>query len=290
MRCASLLKGISPIRGWSRFSAVCSRPAFSAATIRAASVGSPRTAARPSTRSILASLHRAPIRRARARCSSRPGSTRWPPTRNSPDAAYPLPVISTRRSPSWSARTVISFWVRVPVLSVQITVVEPRVSTAGSRRTRTRMPAMRCIPRARVMVVTASSPSGTAAMASEMPTSSMYRNGWPRSQPARTITRPSARTTPTSTRPSWASFRSSGVSRSPASSMRVPIFPTSLRMPVAVTIIRPRPSVTVVPMKSMFRRSATGAFRVRDRVGGLGDRLGLAGQGGLFGLQPRRSR
>ena len=78
-------------------------------------------------------------------------------------------MTSTRRVPSWSARTVISFWVRVPVLSVQITVVEPRVSTAGSRRTRTRMPAIRCIPRARVMVVTASSPSGTAAMASEMP-------------------------------------------------------------------------------------------------------------------------
>ena len=46
------------------------------------------------------------------------------------------------------------------------------------------MRAMRCIPSASVMVATAGSPSGTAAMASEMPTSSMYRKPLPRSQPA----------------------------------------------------------------------------------------------------------
>ena len=71
------------------------------------------------------------------------------------------------------AATVISFRVSVPVLSEQITVVEPSASTAESRRTRAFMPAIRCMPTASVMVVTASSPSGTAAIASEMPISTM---------------------------------------------------------------------------------------------------------------------
>jgi len=40
------------------------------------------------------------------------------------------------KSPSvYSVFTVISFLVIVPVLSEQITVVEPRVSTEGNRRT-----------------------------------------------------------------------------------------------------------------------------------------------------------
>ncbi len=74
---------------------------------------------------------------------------------------------------STKTATVISFRVSVPVLSVQITVVEPSVSTAGRRRTRAPMRAIRCIPIASVIVETAGSPSGTAAIASEMPTSSM---------------------------------------------------------------------------------------------------------------------
>ena len=49
MRLVSLLKGTSPTRGKSRFNVTCERPAFSAAMIRAPSVGSPRTTARPST-------------------------------------------------------------------------------------------------------------------------------------------------------------------------------------------------------------------------------------------------
>ena len=55
----------------------------------------------------------------------------------------------------------------VPVLSVQITVAQPSVSTAGSRRTSTWRAAMRCTPMASAMVTMAGSPSGTAATASE---------------------------------------------------------------------------------------------------------------------------
>ena len=56
--------------------------------------------------------------------------------------------------------------VSVPVLSVQITVVLPSVSTAGSWRTTARRPAIRCTPTASAIVTIAGSPSGIAATAS----------------------------------------------------------------------------------------------------------------------------
>ena len=69
-------------------------------------------------------------------------------------------------SPATSSMvTVMRFSVRVPVLSEQIVVTEPSVSTAGSRRMSARRRTMRCAPRASEMVTTAGSPSGTAATA-----------------------------------------------------------------------------------------------------------------------------
>ena len=55
--------------------------------------------------------------------------------------------------------------VRVPVLSEQITVVHPKVSTDGSLRTMAFSSAIRRVPRARQVVMTAGSPSGMAATA-----------------------------------------------------------------------------------------------------------------------------
>ena len=63
-------------------------------------------------------------------------------------------------------RTVISFLVTVPVLSEQITVTEPSVSTAGRRRMMACRRAMRSTPIASVIVSTAGRPSGIAATAS----------------------------------------------------------------------------------------------------------------------------
>ena len=65
-----------------------------------------------------------------------------------------------------SLRTVISFRVRVPVLSEQMTVTEPSVSTAGRRRMMALRRAMRSTPIASVIVMTAGRPSGMAATAS----------------------------------------------------------------------------------------------------------------------------
>ncbi len=57
------------------------------------------------------------------------------------------------------------FMVSVPVLSEQMTLALPSVSTAGMRRTMARCAAMRRTPTASVMVTTAGSPSGMAATA-----------------------------------------------------------------------------------------------------------------------------
>ena len=51
--------------------------------------------------------------------------------------------------------TVMAFCVSVPVLSEQMTVTDPRVSTAGSLRTRALRRAIRRAPRARAVVAVA---------------------------------------------------------------------------------------------------------------------------------------
>ena len=57
--------------------------------------------------------------------------------------------------------TAMQFWVIVPVLSEQITLTDPRVSTADRRRTKALRRAMRCTLSARVSVTCGSRPSGT---------------------------------------------------------------------------------------------------------------------------------
>ena len=62
-------------------------------------------------------------------------------------------------------RTVISFFVRVPVLSLQTVVTDPSASTAGSLRVMALRRAICCTPIARVIVTSAGRPSGIAATA-----------------------------------------------------------------------------------------------------------------------------
>lgn len=75
-------------------------------------------------------------------------------TRSSTDS----PII-----PNFTA--LISFLVRVPVLSEQIVEVQPRVSTEGRRLTMQLFWAIFLVPRARHVVITAGRPSGIAATA-----------------------------------------------------------------------------------------------------------------------------
>ena len=65
------------------------------------------------------------------------------------------------------SRTVIWFFVSVPVLSEQIVVTAPSVSTAPSFFTMTDLPARTEAPSASAIVIVVGSPSGTAAIAIE---------------------------------------------------------------------------------------------------------------------------
>ena len=70
------------------------------------------------------------------------------------------------------------FWVRVPVLSEQMTEAQPRVSTAGSFLTMALRLTMRCTPRASTMVTMAGRPSGMAATARETAVMNISRRGF----------------------------------------------------------------------------------------------------------------
>ena len=61
--------------------------------------------------------------------------------------------------------TAILFMVRVPVLSEQMTLTLPRVSTAGRDFTMAWRPAMKLTPLAKVTVIQEGRPSGMAATA-----------------------------------------------------------------------------------------------------------------------------
>ena len=146
-----------------------------------------------------------------ARAMSAPRSTKCPL-----EASLPLWTSTTR--PSTTSRiTVMRFSVIVPVLSEQITVVEPSVSTAGSRRTRAPLRARRQRPAASATVVTAGSPSGMAATARLMAVSSISPIGCPCRMPASPTTPHTASASPMRRRPSASTWRSSGVARVPAS-------------------------------------------------------------------------
>jgi len=146
------------------------KPALAPATTIAPSVGSPTIRhdwplLSSFVSSSIASLQRTPPCKRSDKPGSSRGFTTWPFNENLPAGVYPSPDTLKCFPFIQPSVTVISFWVRVPVLSEQITVAHPRVSTAGSFRIKAFRRIIFCIPRARQMVTTAGKPSGTAAMA-----------------------------------------------------------------------------------------------------------------------------
>jgi hypothetical protein len=118
-----------------------------------------------------------------------------------PSAAIVPDAASSSRSPfSTTASACMRFSVRVPVLSVQITVVEPKVSTAGRCRIRTFLRAMRWAAMASESVTVGNSPSGTFATMMPMAKIKLAQNGKP-------IARPRAKNTTPSTTESTATTR-----------------------------------------------------------------------------------
>ena len=156
--------------------------------------------------------------------------------------------------------TVISLQVRVPVLSEQMTVTEPSVSTAESWRMMALCCAMRRTPSARVMVIRAGSPSGMAEAARATAIMNISARGWPRhSTPMAKV----STTKPTMTSASqWlkrAIWRSSGVVVDCTVASKALMRPSSVPLPVATTSPVAVPEATSVPEYSMPCRSPRGA-------------------------------
>ena len=97
----------------------------------------------------------------------------------SPFGLYPTPFVSAYWLLKKSSLTVISFFVRVPVLSERMTVVAPRVSTEDNCFTIAFFFARRWTPRASAIVMVAGRPSGTAATATEIVNSRLSMNAFP---------------------------------------------------------------------------------------------------------------
>ena len=92
-----------------------------------------------------------------------------------------------------TSTTAISLRVSVPVLSVQMKVVEPSVSTDSRRRTRAFRRAIRCAPTASESVTVGSSPSGTRATVTPM----AKRNPSPAGRPSASAMAKNTTPTPT---------------------------------------------------------------------------------------------
>ncbi len=202
-------------------------------------------------------LQRTPVSRARFRSFVSPGSTASPSMWNDISS----PFSSTRTS--WSTRrkrtTRIRFSVKVPVLSVRISVVEPSVSTAASRFTSALRSAMRQTPLASARVATMGRPSGTVATARAIALSTMRKRSRPAATPRPATAAAIRRVIQTNRRPRRSIRRCNGTVSSSADSTKFAIRPSSVSIPVATTIPRPDPRVTAVPLCSMQCRASGAA-------------------------------
>ncbi len=204
----------------------------------ATSVGSPRSAVAWEARTAASSSSRVPAR-----------------------VSLSGPLTSSVCPDTQTKRAVIRFCVSVPVLSVQITVVAPSVSTEDSRFTRHRWRAMRCTPSASARVSVGSSPSGTLATITPRANKNPSATG---STPA--VTPSTKNPTPKETartvtiRVTRPISRWRGLGSSTTAWVRWAIVPISVRMPVARTTRRPLPATTPVPANTSSCRSGRGTL------------------------------
>ncbi len=148
----------------------------------------------------------------------------------------------------------------MPVLSEQITVAHPKVSTAGSLRIIALRRIILCTPIARAIVTIAGRPSGIAATARLTAEKNMSRNDSPRRIPIRPTSKQSTPHTSTSHFPSCVRRFCNGVSPGSAAEIIPAILPNSVVVPVSVTITDARPLVTKVPANTRLRKSPSACF------------------------------
>ena len=158
-----------------------------------------------------------------------------------PAGSQPSPESVTTSPPAKASRTVIWFWVSVPVLSEQMTVVLPSVSTAGRLRMMEWRFAILPTPMARVMVTAAGRPSGIAPTASATAAMNMSTSSSPRSTPTRNVSAARPRIAYNSTWLNWAIRRVNGVASFSVDEMSSEMRPISVLSPMATTMPVPRP-------------------------------------------------
>ena len=129
----------------------------------------------------------------------------------------------------------------VPVLSVQITWAEPRVSTAGKVLTIVFFFDIACIPMASTIVTIAGSPSGMAATARLIEVINISKGAYFLTIPIMNISAHIPTADIPSIFPVLSSLFCSGVSFFSPPAIIAAIFPTSVSIPVDVTIARPFP-------------------------------------------------
>jgi hypothetical protein len=150
--------------------------------------------------------------------------------------------------------------VSVPVLSVLIAEVDPRVSVDRSCFMMAPARARACVPHARIVVTTVGNCTGTAAIAKATAALNTVLKVRPR---ARFSAMEAISATPATTRScfeSRSSWRVRGVLTVDCSCSMPEMWPTSVAIPVAVTTSSPAPRVTEVFMYTMSVRSPSGAL------------------------------
>ena len=158
----------------------------------------------------------------------------------------------------YSSATVILFSVSVPVLSEQMTVALPSVSTAGSRRIMAFRFAILSTPSDSMMVTSAGRLSGMAATPRLTEVINIEKIGCLWYIPMIKRPRQMRSATVPKTFPVWFSFFWRGVSGAVSSEIIPAICPSSVFIPVQVTIAFPWPEMTSVPENAMFFCSAIG--------------------------------
>ena len=153
----------------------------------------------------------------------------------------------------------ILFSVSVPVLSVQMTVVDPRVSTALRRLTSAPRRARSPTPTASASVIVGNSPSGT--LATIRPIVNLTASFSGRSAPSHPIGKKASPTTTATSAISHATrrtSRSSGLGSASTRSVIAAIRPSSVCIPVPNTSARPSPPTQAVPLNTSSRASSRG--------------------------------
>ena len=144
------------------------------------------------------------------------------------------------------------FCVKVPVLSEQITVALPNVSTAGNFFTIAFFFTILCTPIASTMVETAANPSGIAATAKLTAVINISIGSFPMPIPTIKIIMQITMATIPNVFPNLFSFTCNGVSVSTVSLIISAIFPTSVCIPVSTTIPFPLPYVIKLDENNIF--------------------------------------